>query len=126
MSDYFAIMGAAPFGVIGRQIPVELKEYVPVSDPNPRSPYHIPAQHVPAEVPVVEPVVELTPGAKARAWLAAELADGEPVASVGLLERAVKAGITLSTVRRMAKAMGIRKIKQGRGPWCWAMPEGEQ
>jgi hypothetical protein len=75
-------------------------------------------------VPVV-PVVELPPGERAKAWLAAELAEGEPVASVGLLERAVKAGITLSTLRRMAKAMCIRKIKQGRGGWAWALPEGD-
>jgi hypothetical protein len=111
----------------GRHFALELPEYVPVSDPNPRSPYHIPAQHVPVEAaaePVPEPV--LTPGERAKAWLAAELAEGEPVASVGLLERAQKAGITLSTLRRMAKAMGIRKVKQGLGGWGWAMPdEGE-
>jgi hypothetical protein len=118
--DWYGLHFDAPKG---RRIYVSTEPYVPVSDPNPRSPYHIPPPPV-EDAQKCAPTVAMTPGAKARAWLAAELAV-EPVPSLELQERAREAGITLSTLRRIAKAMGLRKIKQGRGPWCWAMPEDD-
>jgi hypothetical protein len=130
MTDHFysAVFGIAPFGG-SRPLDMDAiaKRVVCGTHVEPRrSPYFIPPVEPPVAEPVpVVPVVELPPGERAKAWLAAELAEGEPVASVGLLERAVKAGITLSTLRRMAKAMCIRKIKQGRGGWAWALPEGD-
>jgi hypothetical protein len=109
----------------GRAHVWEPEPFVPVSDPNPRSPYHIPSQHVAVEAAEPAPERVLTAAERAKAFLLAELAV-DAVPSLELQERAQKAGITLSTLRRMAKATGIRKVKQGLGGWAWAMPdEGE-
>jgi hypothetical protein len=120
MSDWYnAIMGAGPFGGFGRQY--VLPEYVPVSDPNPRSPYHIPSQHVPVEA-VAEPVVELTPGERAEAFLVEQLTP-DPVPTVTLQAKAKAQGISWVTVRRIMKLLGVRVFKDGRGPWMMGLKE---
>jgi hypothetical protein len=106
----------------GRAHVWEPEPFVPVSDPDPRSPYHIPSQHVPVEAaaePVPEPV--LTPGERAKAWLAAELAV-DPVPSLELQERARKAGITLSTLRRVAKQVPV-EVYRDAAQWYWRLPD---
>jgi hypothetical protein len=106
----------------GRHYPAPEEEFVPVSDPDPRSPYHIPAVPVPpvSAEPAVEPV--LSAAEKAKAFLVAELAV-DPVPSLRLQERASEAGIKWRTIRRVAKAVGVRVFKDGRGAWMWGLKD---
>lgn len=80
------------------------------------------AQVVPtvAAEPAVEPARRLVD--VAADWLERALVpDGLP--SVEAAQRAVAAGITLSTLKRAAKALGVRKVKNGRAEWWWKLPE---
>jgi hypothetical protein len=106
----------------GRPPQVVLEEFVPVSDPDPRSPYHIPSQHVPAVAAEQPPERVPAPGERARLWLATELAEG-PVPTLHLQERAQAAGHSWSTIRRMRKAAGAEVFKDGRGEWKWRLTE---
>lgn len=88
--------------------------YKPAPDPVP--------VEVAVEVPAVEPARRLVD--VAVEWLERALVpDGLP--SVEAAQRAVEAGITPSTLKRAAKALGVRKVKNGRAEWWWKLPEKE-
>jgi hypothetical protein len=47
---------------------------------------------------------------QARAWLQAELSDGQPHVAGGILTRATQAGFTEQTIRRAAKSLQIKEF----------------
>jgi hypothetical protein len=97
--------------------------------------YMVPLDAVVFEWPEPEPAVEVVvvetavePARRlvdvAAEWLERALVpDGLP--SVEAAQRAVAAGITLSTLKRACKALGVRKVKNGRAEWWWKLPEEE-
>jgi hypothetical protein len=80
----------------------------------------------PVPAVVAEPVPErvLSAAERGKAFLATELAV-DPVPTVELQERALKAGISWSTVRRVRHAAGVSVFKDGRGAWMWSLREGD-
>jgi hypothetical protein len=90
--------------------------------PELRGPYAVPPP--PVKSPVVEaefvPVPVLTAGQKAEAFLLDALTP-DPVPALQVQAMAEAAGIALRTLRRVAKRIGIVKVKQGRGGWAWRL-----
>jgi hypothetical protein len=82
-----------------------------------------PPQTVAAVVSVASPIpAQKPPTAKARAieWLGTVLANG-PVPSIAVEALAKEAGFSARTLRRAAKAAGVRHIRNGRKNWDWAL-----
>jgi hypothetical protein len=93
--------------------------------PEPKgSPYYVAPVAPPtipaAPQPVAPPEPVLSAAEKAKAFLLSELAvDALP--SLELQERAARAGVKWRTIRRVAKAVGVRVFRRGNGPWMWGL-----
>jgi hypothetical protein len=125
MSDTYcaAIMGIAPFGSTRPQLH-DVPDFVPQHDPREpvNSPYYIKPPLVEVVDAPVEPVVELSPGQRARAFLVEQLTP-DPVPSLNLQARAKAAGIAWRTIRNVQKAIGVKVFKDKAGPWMWSLRE---
>jgi hypothetical protein len=92
----------------------------------PGSPYYVPAKPPGPVAGAIEALVEvvtepvLSAAEKARQWLVSELTT-DPIPSLELQERARKARISWRTIRRVAKAAGVRVFKKG-AQWFWELP----
>jgi hypothetical protein len=64
---------------------------------------------------------------KASLWLQEVLADGQKAAAE-VRSAAIRAGITLATLRRARERLGIVVSRQGFGQggrWCWRLPDAK-
>jgi hypothetical protein len=90
-------------------------------------PYALPPRPVkaPAEpVAMPEPEPVLTAADKAKAFLVEALTP-DPVPSLELQAWAEAAGVSWRTIRRVAKAAGVKVYRQGRGAWFWSLPPAD-
>jgi hypothetical protein len=85
-------------------------------------PYRVPppAKVVAEAVAYVLPVPAESAAEKAKAFLLSELVI-DAVPSLELQERAERAGVKWRTIRRVAKAVGVRVFRRGNGPWMWGL-----
>jgi len=64
----------------------------------------------------------------AKKFLQEQLAGGHPVAQLLIEEAAAKAGISLRTLKRAKRALGVASKRDGFGPgglWYWTLPEDD-